>query len=102
MQAANDWMLKEDRDAKIAEFEEWRREWDSTRKKGMSRFLFTRGVLHPVVMFGAGFLWSELRHDFHRLPWRGTTAIAIMFLSGPGFAAWEWRRNEKKYRGTAF
>ncbi len=96
MQAVNDWMLKEDRDAKIAEFEEWRHEWDKTRRKGLARFLLIRGVLHPIVMIGAGFLWAELLNDFHRLPWRRAAAVAILFLSGPAFAAWEWRSNEKK------
>ncbi len=102
MAKANDYMLKEDRDLLATRRGKWQVKWEKTRKRGEALFVTIETIKFCSLLFAFDLLWDFLidRRQFHRDLNIGSLvgfAVVMVLVISPA-EAWEWHRNEKRFK----
>jgi hypothetical protein len=91
-------MLAEDRAQKEAEFEQKRRNWVSTRNRGMTRFLLLHELFRTAVFQIAWSVWIVVFGHVN-IAMALRVAIFVLLLQVVfNLMAWHW--NERRYSKT--
>jgi hypothetical protein len=92
-----DLMLPEDRDRKLEDFENKRREWLEVHSQGRMRFVLLDGLLRSALF---NLLWAAFAIvSFHVNAGLAVLIAILILLSSRVFSLLEWHWKERRYLG---
>jgi len=90
-----DLMLSEDRDQKLADFENKRREWVEVRRRGKARFILFDGLLRSALF---NFFWGVFSVGYLHLSVATAVKVTVfILLANPIFNLLDWQWRDRRF-----